>query len=183
MSCAWLHFNGLTAQSSSLISELTVNCGVMTLWITGNYTIGENQQLYYILTDPSTMLEELNMWRTRLSSTGATYLFTALKDNNTLKDLYIDLNSITDDACDVITTALEKNSCLVKLSINDNPLSSEAIINIVRCLEINNSLQLLGLPDCHLGIQENIKFLQEVVNKKRESQGCQVKLKIKFSVV
>ena len=175
--------NGLTAQSSSLISELSVNCRVRILRIDGNHTIGEDQQLYYILTDPFTTLEVLYMWHTELSSQGAIHLFNAVKDNNTLKKLKIDGNSITDDACDVITTALEKNSCLVTLSMNHNPLSSEAIINIVRCLEVNKTLQLLGLPDCPQGVQENVTSLQEAVNKMRKSQGCQVKLKIKLRVV
>ena len=176
-----LTFNGLTRQSSSLISELSVKCRVRRLGIEGNYTIGEDQQLYYMLTDPSTVLEELYMVNTQLSSQGAIHLFNAVKDNNTLKKLFIDYNSITDDACDVITTALERNSCLVTLSMYRNPLSSEAILNIVRCLEVNNTLQLLGLPNCPQGVQENVISLQEAVNKKRESRGCQVKLKIKFS--
>ena len=64
-----------------------------------------------------------------------------------------------------------------------NPLSSETIINIVRCLEVNNRLQLLGLPDCSEDVQENIISLQEVVNEKRESRGCLVKLEIKFDYV
>ena len=164
----WLSDNDLTRQSSSLISELSVKCRVRRLVITGNYTIGEDQQLYYMLTDPSTILEELYMRRTQLSSQGAIHLFNALKDNNTLKKLRIDHNSITDDACGVITTALERNSCLVTLSMSYNPLSSEAILNIVRCLEVNNTIQLLGLPDCPQGVQENVTSLQEAVNK-RES--------------
>ena len=42
----WLNYNGLTSQSSSLISELTVKCKVKMLVIIGNHTIGEDQQLY-----------------------------------------------------------------------------------------------------------------------------------------
>ena len=173
--------NALTTQSSSLVSELTVKCKVKELWITGNYTIGEDQQLYSMLTNPPSVLERLNMWRTQLSSRAATDLFTAVKDNNKLKELHIDYNAITDDACDAITIALENNSCLVKLSMYDNPLSSEAIINIVQCLKVNETLQLLGLPKCPEDIQENIRSLQEVVNKNRESRGCQVKLEIEFN--
>ena len=178
-----LRYNGLTTQLSLCISELSVKCRVMTLLINGNYTIGEDQQLYCILTDPSTTLEELYMWHTQLSSRGAIHLFTALKDNNTLKKLIIDNNAITDDACDVITTALERNSCLSTLSMSVNPLSSEAILNIVRCLEVNNTLKLLGLPYCSQAVQENVTFLKEIVNKKRESRGCQVKLEIDFCYV
>ena len=176
-----LRSNGLTTQSSSLISQLVVQYKVKWLEIECNYTIGEDQQLYSMLTNPSNVLERLLMYSTKLSSTAATDLFTAVKENNKLKELDIDYNAITDDACAAITTALERNSCLVTLSMHGNPLSSEAIVNIVRCLEVNNTLQLVGLPDCPQDIQENIRSLQEVVNKKRESRGCQVKLEIEFS--
>ena len=178
----WLDSNGLR-QSSSLISDLTVKCKVKELVISGNYTIGEDYQFYSIVTDPSNVLEQLYMYSTRLSSSAAITLFTALKDNNKLKWLDIEYNSITDDALDAITTALESNSCLVTLGMYGNPLSSEAIINIVRCLRDNNTLQLLGLPDCPEGVQGKIISLQEVVNEKRESRGCLVKLQIKFNNV
>ena len=178
-----LSYNDLTMQSSSLISELTVKCKVKELRMTGNNTIGEDQHLYSMLSNPSSVLERLYMVGTRLSSRAATDLFTAMKNNNKLKRLIVDSNAITDDACDAITTALEKNSSLVKLSMSYNPLSNEAIINIVKCLEDNNTLQLLGLPECPQGIQENIRSLQEVVIKKRESRGCHVKFGIKFSYV
>ena len=175
--------NGLTTQSSSLISELTVKCKVKELRIDGNRTIGEDQQLYSMLYNTSSVLEALYMWHTQLSSRAATNLFTAVKDNNKLKELKIDYNAITDDACDAITTVLKNNSCLVTLSMYDNPLSSEAIVNIIQCLRVNDTLQLLGLPRCPEDIQENIRSLQEIVNNKRESRGCQVKLEIKFSYV
>ena len=175
-----LNNNGLTSKSSSLISELTVKCKVKILVISGNRTIGEDQQLYSMLTNPSTELELLNMGRTSLSSRGARALFTSIMKNNKLKELSIHSNAITDDACDVITTALQRNSCLVLLSMYGNPLSSEAIIKIVRCLEVNNTLQILRLPHCPQAIQENIRSLQKVVNKKRQSRGCQVKLEISY---
>ena len=179
----WLYSNGLTAQSSSLISELTVKCKMKALRIPYNYTVGEGQQLYPMLSNPSTVLEILIMYSIHLSSTAATHLFTALKDNNKLEVLNIDYNAITDDACDAITTALERNSCLVRLSMHNNPLSSEAMINIVQCLEVNNTLQFLGLPKSSQDIQENIISLQKAVNEKRESRGCQVKLEIEFREV
>ena len=60
----WLRNNDLTRQSSSLISELCVKCRVRILVIIDNHIIGEDQQLYYMLTDPSTILEVLYMWAT-----------------------------------------------------------------------------------------------------------------------
>ena len=176
----WLSYNGLTTQSSSLISDIVVTCEVKELRIAGNHTIGENEQLYSILSNPSTMLEELHMWDTKLSSRAAIALFTALKDNNKLKELNITLNAITDDACAAITTALERNSCLVRLSMYDNPLTGEAIVNIVNGLKVNNTLELLWLHKFPEDIKKTISSLQEVINKNRESRGCQVKLGIDY---
>ena len=179
----WLINNGLTAESSSLISELTVKCKIKILWINDNYSIGEDQQLYAMLTNPSNTLEKLYIMDIHLSSWGARKLFNAVKDNNKLKRLNIDYNDITDDACDAITTALERNRCLVKLSMSYNPLNSKAIMNIGRCLEVNNTLQFLGFPKCPQDVQENIRSLQEVINKKREIRGCKVKLQIEFNCI
>ena len=174
--------NGLTTQSSSMISELAVKCKVKELVIGCNSTIGEDQQLYTMLIDPSNTLKELYMVDNKLSSRAAGYLFKALKNNNTLKVLNIRDNNITDDACDAITTALEQNNCLVKLSMYNNPLSSKVMTDIVQCLEANDTLQLLGIPAGYHSqdVQENIRCLQEVINKKRESRGHYEKLEVLF---
>ena len=172
--------NGLTIQSSSLISDITVSCNVKELWLYGNYTIGEDKQLYSILTNPSTMLETLDMTNTQLSSTAAITLFNTLKDNNKLKELNIGDNDVTDDASDAITTALERNSCLVKLDMYTNPLTVEAVVNIVNSLKGKNIPAFLGLPKCPEDIQKTISSLKEVINEKRKSQGYQVKLEIYY---
>ena len=171
----YLRRSGLTIQSSSLISELTVKYKVKVLDLSHNYTIGEDQQLYSMLTNLSNTLEILIMYDTKLSSKGAIALFKALKDNNKLKELNITHNGICDEACDAITTALENNKCLVTLGMSYNPLSDEAIVKFVQCLEVSNVLQVLSLPYSPLKkIQEEIRCIQEAVNKKREGKGCQV---------
>ena len=157
-----------------------MKCKVKKLMIAGNVTIGDNEQLYSILSSPSTMLEGLRMYDTKLSTRGAIALFTALKDNNKLKRLHIADNDITDDACDAITAVLEKNNCLVQLYMHRNPLTGEAIVNIVNSLKVNNTLAMLGLPKCPEDIKKTISLLQEVINKNRESRGCQVKLEINY---
>ena len=175
-----LGLNGLTMQSSSLISDVTVRHKVKVLRIYDNETIGENEQLYSMLSNPSTTLEILDMDYTKLSCRAAIALFNELKDNNKLKTLDISLNDITDDVGDAMTTALERNSCLVTLYMDDNPLTGEAIVNIVNGLKVNNTLAVLVLPQCPEDIKKRISSLQEVINKKRESRGCQVKLMIGY---
>ena len=74
------------------------------------------------------------MWLTSLSSSAATALFTTLKNNNKLKEFFINDNDITDGALNAIIIALKSNSCLAILSIYGNPLSNEAIIDIVQLM-------------------------------------------------
>ena len=176
-----LGYNRLATQSSSLISDITLKCKVKKLLIDGNDTIGDNEQLYSILSSPSTMLEGLKMSYTKLSTRGAIALFTALKDNNKLKELSISHNHITDDACDAIIAGLKKNNCLVELYMWSNPMTGEAIVNIVKSLKVNNTLAVLGLPKCPEDIKKTISSLKEIINKNRESRGCQVKLEIDYS--
>ena len=131
------------------------------------------------------MLETLNMANIRLSSRAAITLFNIIKKNNKLKKLDIDnsnITNITDDVSSAITTALKKNSCLIKLYMNDNSLTDEAILNIVNELKDNDTLELLGVPIYPQDIKKKISFLQEVINEKRESRGCQVKLVINYSL-
>ena len=173
-----LDSNGLTTQSFSLISDIIVKCKVKELEINNNYIIEENEELYSILSNSFTMLEELYMMHTKLSSRSAIALFEALKDNNKLKKLYIAHNAITDDACDAITATLEKNSRLATLVMYGNPLTGEAMVSMVNGLKVNNSLAILWLPCCSEDIKKRINSLQEYINKKRESQGYQVKLMV-----
>ena len=67
----WVSNNGLTTQSASLVSEIAMNCKIKILWISDNHTIGEDEQLYSMLINPSNMLEQMDMDNTQLSSGGA----------------------------------------------------------------------------------------------------------------
>ena len=176
-----LPYNDLTAVSSSAISDLTISCRVKTLWISDNKTVGEDDRLYRIITDDSSMVEELFMWDINLSSSGTIKLFTALSEAKKLRVLHTGSNNITDEACDVIIMAMKKNTSLVKLNMQNNPISGECAQLIVQALQYNKTLQWLwlnkGYPD---DVKEKIRSLKEEVNKKRETRGCQVKLIIGF---
>ena len=173
-----LQYNGLTESSSSAISDITISCRVKKLSIGYNNTVGEDERLYSIISDPSSMLEELYMWSTKLSSSGAIKLFTALSEGKKLRVLDIAYNDITDEACDAIIMAMKNNS-LVRLDIDHNQISGECAQLIVQALQ-HNTLQYLCLPWYSEDVKKRIRLPAEEVNKKRESRNCQVKLKITF---
>ena len=171
-----LDSNGLTESSSSAISDITISCRVKELDIYNNNTVGEDERLYSIISDPSSVLEELDMNSTKLSSSGAIKLFTALSEGKKLKILNISYSEITDEACDAIIMAMKKNNSLVRLYMYDNPISGECAQLIVQALQHNNTLEVLRLPFYSDDVRERIRLSAEQVIKNRESHNCQVKI-------
>ena len=174
-----LSLNGLTESSSSAISDITISCRVKKLNIGFNTIVGKDERLYSIISDPSSMLEELYMYRTKLSSNAAIKLFTALSEGKKLRILWITYNDIA-EACDAIIMAMKKNTSLVELHMYRNPISEECAQLIVHALQNNNILQQIRLPSYSEDVQKKIRLSTEEVNKKRESRECQVKLSVDF---
>ena len=179
----WLNNNGFTESSSFAISDIAIRCRVKVLNISGNKTVGENEKLYSLISDSSSVVEKLYMYSTELSSNGAIKLFNALSVGMNLRVLWISNNNITDDACDAITIAMKKNTSLIELWMYSNPISEECAQLIVQALLQNNSLQQLSLPIYPENVKQKIRLLADEVNKKRESCHHQVKLEIKFNSV
>ena len=120
-----LSSNGLTESSSFAISDITISCGVKELRINDNKTIGEDERLFSIISDPSSMLEELYMYSTKLSSSAAIKLFNALSEGKKLRVLKVHNNDINDEACDAIIMAMKMSTSLVELRMDGNPISGE----------------------------------------------------------
>ena len=73
-----------------------------------NLTICENETLHHIITDPSSMLEMLNLSQTELSTIRAIKLFTALSDSKKMRWLSVSWNyNVNDEVCDAIIMAIK----------------------------------------------------------------------------
>ena len=175
-----LWYNGITEFSSSAISDIIISCRVKELNADGNKRVGEDERLYTIISDPSSILEMLHMSNTKLSSNAAIKLFIALSEGKKLRILQISYNSIADEACDVIAMAMRKNSSLVQLYMHGNPISEKCAQLIVKALQHNNTLQELWFPNYSEDAMKRITLSVEEVNQKRQSHDCQVKLKINW---
>ena len=179
--CLW--HNGLTSSSSALVSNIVISCRVKRLVLDGNETVGENEQLYSMLSHPSTKLEILSMFKTKLSSGAADILFTTLEQNNTLKMLSIEHNDITDDVCPYIANAIKLNSSIVKLWMRFNQISAKAIRTIIQALHYNDTLEKLLLPNYSDDVKRDIKLTEKDINETRERRGSYVKLFIDFNTM
>ena len=168
------NWNSLTSSSSSIISNFTISCRVKKLVISYNDGIGEDEKLYSMLTNPSSLLEELEMDSTKLSTQGAIKLFTALAKRCKLKTLNISRNDITDEGCKAIAMAIQTNASLIKLWIYKNPITVTGVCHIIMALQQNNTLQLLKISDQ----PQDIDSLAHEVNRKRRERGSKLKLEV-----
>ncbi|XP_065914845.1 protein NLRC3-like isoform X4 [Dysidea avara] len=174
-----LSHNGLTASSDNSICDLVITCKVKVLIIGENYALGETENFYpNIVSHPSSVLKRLDIWSNNLSSSAAISLFTALKQPNHLRWLYISYNDIDDEACNVIAAMLKHNKTLERLMLYQNPISEEAALGIMKALENNETLLELRLPKYSDDVTKSIAILQETVNKNRELNHCNNELDV-----
>ena len=179
-----LGFNGLTKSSSSAISDITVSCRVKVLSLNGNKTVGNDERLYSIISDPSSALETLHMWLVCLPSVAIIKLFTAVSEGKSLRELWIysNITDIDDEAFDAIANAMKKNTSLVELLMHDMSIRGESIDVIIEALKHNSTLQHLYLPfRLDQDTKDKVRLLVEEVNQRRENCQCQVKLEIDYA--
>ncbi|XP_065904015.1 nucleotide-binding oligomerization domain-containing protein 1-like [Dysidea avara] len=174
-----LSINGLTQISSSFISNIVLSCKVETVVINGNPTIGDNEELYTMLSHPSSVVDLLAMDNVALSSTSCRALFAAVKDSTKLKILTINHNNITDDVADDIANALAVNKSLHTLDMY-NPISGESMQLILQALRANKILDALTLPSCPPAIKEKLVSLKDEINDMRTKQRITQHLKVRF---
>ena len=172
----YLNSNGLTKLSSSVISDITIRCGVEKLWISNNKMGGDDVWSWSMITDSSSKLVEMDVRNNKVSSIEAIKLFTALSGSKKLRTLDVSVNNISNETCDAIIMAMKKNTSLEVLKIVYNPISKKNAQLIVQALQHNNTLQKLYLNDySEDAIKKSIRLSIQEVNKIRKNR---VKLKI-----
>jgi len=169
-----LESNDLTHISSNGIATLATKCKVEVLGISDNATIGENHNLFDMMSIPSSPLIRVSMRNIKLSATSAIALFNALAKGNTVRWLYIRFNDINDSVCDTIAAKMQQITSLERLELSNNSISAATAECIVRALKNNYSLQELYLPGFYSLAQRFPIFqLQRNINKTREELGSE----------
>ena len=163
-----LSFNSLTSQSSDLITEIASSCKTKHLSIFNNRVTDGLDLL------KNSTLEKLALSNNKLSSSGANRLFSSLARNKNvkLKVIWVDNNSIGDEAVSSIVELLVVNSVLEQLDISSNMFSEGAVLTIMQSLVENKTLKKLKIS---LGdfakLEPHITMLKESINSKRDNES------------
>ena len=176
--------NDLSFYSDYYLGDIAITCGVNTLDISYNKTVGQTDKFFSrILSSQSSMINELYIADNNLPSLVAIKIFTILKERKTkLKWLDMAGNAVTDNACNIIAEALQVNTTLKYLNIHGNKISKEAAQLILNSLQYNNVLEDLMLPDSYNeDVEQHMLTFQNFVNEERKKFGYQVLLNVEFS--
>ena len=162
--------NNLTQLSACKVHEVTIHCKVRKLSLRDNQCIGKDPKLYLIISDPQSMLEELNISRTNAEASMATEVFSELEKSckkEKLRVLSSNSNHITDNDIYSVVKAVQNNASLKELNLHSNPFSVSAALKIIGAMKYNNTLQYLTLPWFERQDQERIIQLAREVEAHR----------------
>ena len=92
-------------------------------------------------------LQELNMSNNRITNEGAKMIGEAIKVNKTLQKLDISNNSISDDGTAAISDGLKCNISLQELNMSRNKITNEGAKMIGEAIKVNKTLQKLDISN------------------------------------
>ena len=131
--------NGLSKSCDHIISDIVIKFQVIMLGIRYNKGIGEDDQFYMMLTNPSSKLEKIDISCTNLPKK----FFIALGKSKRLKELYITDNHLNNKAYKAMMKGIKRNSSLIKLAMYRNPISITHRQQIIEALRHKQHLHLI----------------------------------------
>ena len=172
--------NNIGLLSAEFISTITKNCQVKKLYLIGNKTIGENENIFTKLLQSPSVLETLHMSRTKLTSEAAIRLFSTLEKETKLKELWVSYNQIKDNAFPMIAKSLERNKTLIKLRIRSNPFNAKSAQYLIEALHHCTTIQELWLPVYPEEDKKKLTLIKDEIIKQTRSQECQKLFDMRF---
>ena len=149
-----LSHNQIKSPGVSLLADaLHTNTTLIGLYIFGNHVTDQGvSSLSQVLSMPDSTLKALSLGGNDITDEGAGHLADMLRKNNTLIDLYLPLNRISDCGLQRLARALtHHNRSLKRLSLDSNKLVTDASIDaLVDVINQNRLLTALSVFDCTL---------------------------------
>ena len=166
-----LSTNKLTELSAWIVYRIAIHCKVRKLSLRHNPSIAKDPRLYLMISDPCSMLEEVNISHTNLKqSSTAAELFSEVEKSSKkekLRVLSINGNNITDNDSYSAVKAIQNNTSLTQLNLHTNEFSVTTALQIIQSLTYNNTLEVITLPWYQTNDQERIVELAREVDKHR----------------
>ncbi|XP_069825456.1 NACHT, LRR and PYD domains-containing protein 3-like [Dendropsophus ebraccatus] len=145
--------NDLTDTScTQLASLIRNNPSLKTLDLAGNHLSGPHfSHLAEALSSPACTIQELRLDRNDLSDTSCPQLASVIRNNQSLKRLYLDENHLYGPHFSDLVEALSSKACkLIVLRLGDNNLPDSSCTQLASVIRNNPSLKRLYLDDNHL---------------------------------
>src|SRR5262249_21141169 len=109
--------------------------------------------------------KQLRLGYNKITSAGASILSQALKNNNTLEDLELQCNQLSDQGVSPFANILSvNNNTLKRLALGNNGITDEGVKYLAQMLRSNHILTFLGLSDNKITDQGVQILVDAIVN-------------------
>ena len=163
----WLNGNQITSKGASVIaSSFTNNSTLKNLDLSSNpiSDIGVLSLTQGLLPHQKSSLKFLYLCKTDISNVGVQYLSEMLKTNETLRELWLSYNEISDDGFKQLAYVLAHyNKTLKSLSLSMNKGITDISINyLIEIFKFNNTLKSLWIDSCNLTEHGKMKLREKI---------------------
>jgi len=161
----WLIDNQITSKGVSILTSALYNNTTLEGLSLCNNNINDNDVLNLTkpLSDNSSKLNRLALTSNNITDLGAQYLAEMLLTNQTLTQLWLGFNKITDNGLKLLMNVLTyDNKTLHILSLVWNEQITDSSVDIViNMLEHNQTLRTVCLSNCNLSETSKLKLRKE----------------------
>jgi Ran GTPase-activating protein (RanGAP) involved in mRNA processing and transport len=158
----WLFDNQITSQGVSMLASILYNNTTLEGLSLCNNGITDDDVLYLTrpLSDNKSKLNRLALTSNNITDEGAKYLVEMLKTNQTLTQLWLGFNKITDHGVQLFMNVLANhNKTLHVLSLAWNQLVTDSSVDfVIDMLEHNQTLRTVCLSNCNLSDTNKVKL-------------------------
>jgi Ran GTPase-activating protein (RanGAP) involved in mRNA processing and transport len=158
----WLKDNQISSQGVSMLASALANNTTLEGLSLCNNNITDDDLLHLTkqLTDNKSKLNRLALTSNEITDEGAQYLAEMLKTNQTLTQLWLGFNQITDCGLKLLMNVLAShNRTLHVLSLSSNELITDASVDfVINMLEYNYTLRTMCLSNCNLSDTSKVKL-------------------------
>ena len=136
-------------ESGKLVTKISTSCAPDNIeddvWSIDEYDADHLVMCLSECLKEDDTLQELNMSYNKITNEGAKMIGEAIKVNKTLQKLDINHNSISDDGAAAISDILKCNSSLQELNVSWNKITNEGAKMIGEAIKVNKTLQKLNI--------------------------------------
>ena len=162
-----LKLKNMTTEGGKLISEIVRTNKTLQRLDLSNNTLFDDGAVTINISDGlknNNTLLEINISHNNITNKGTKNITEAIQVNKILKKLNLSHNILSDDGATLISSCLKCNISLLELNISHNGITDKGTKEVAEAIEINSTLQNIDISRNHISVEGLVYFMKAVKN-------------------